>query len=233
MKKNDQNGSNQRRDFLKQFATGAAVLGSGILAAPLAATAAEISSRDLVSDADEWFGKIKGKHRIVFDCTQPHEIMPFAWPKVFLMTNAATGSPGSDCTAVVIFRHNAIPYALNNDLWAKYKLGEMFKINDAENKAPATSNPFWQPKEGTYKAPGLGVVKIGINELQDDGVLFGACDVAMTVYSAVAAMGMNGDPAAIKKEWLAGILPGVQVMPSGVWAVGRAQEHGCSYCFAG
>ena len=232
MKKNDQSGSNERRNFLKQVATGAAVLGTGMLAAPLAATAAMVPSID-TSDADEWFKQIKGKHRMVFDVTQPHEIMPFAWPKVFLMTNAATGSPAGDSTAVVIFRHEAIPYAMNNDLWAKYKFGEMFKINDAENKGPATANPFWQPKEGTYKAPGLGVVKIGINELQEDGVLFGACDIALTVYSAVVAMGSKGDPEAIKKEWVAGLLPGVQPMPSGVWAVGRAQEHGCSYCFAG
>jgi intracellular sulfur oxidation DsrE/DsrF family protein len=31
----------------------------------------------------------------------------------------------------------------------------------------------------------------------------------------------------------AGLLPGIQIVPSGVWAVGRAQEHGCQYCFAG
>jgi hypothetical protein len=55
----------------------------------------------------------------------------------------------------------------------------------------------------------------------------------MTVYSAVSAGQMNLDPVEVKKEWLAGVLPNVQVMPSGVWAVGRAQEHGCAYCFAG
>jgi intracellular sulfur oxidation DsrE/DsrF family protein len=41
------------------------------------------------------------------------------------------------------------------------------------------------------------------------------------------------DAAELKKEWVAGLLPGVQVLPSGVWAVGRAQEKGCSYIFAG
>jgi intracellular sulfur oxidation DsrE/DsrF family protein len=232
MNRNDQVQENQRRGFLKQVATGAAVLGVGMLSAPLNLSADSMPSTNS-SEADEWFRKIKGKHRMVFDVTQPHETMPFAWPKVFLMSNAATGTPETDCNAVVIFRHNAIPYALGNDLWAKYKFGEMFKINDAENKAPATSNPFWQPKEGTYKAPGLGVVKIGINELQNDGVMFGVCDVALTVNSALAAMGMKGDPEAIKKEWVAGLLPGIQLMPSGIWAIGRAQEHGCSYCFAG
>jgi intracellular sulfur oxidation DsrE/DsrF family protein len=44
---------------------------------------------------------------------------------------------------------------------------------------------------------------------------------------------MQKDAAEVKKEWIAGLLPGIQVMPSGVWAVGRAQEHGCTYCYAG
>ena len=63
--------------------------------------------------------------------------------------------------------------------------------------------------------------------------MFCVCDMAITVYTTVVAQGMNLDAAVVKKEWLAGLLPGIQVVPSGVWAVGRAQEHGCAYCFAG
>jgi len=37
----------------------------------------------------------------------------------------------------------------------------------------------------------------------------------------------------VKKDWVANLLPGIQVVPSGVWAVGRAQEHKCAYVFAG
>jgi intracellular sulfur oxidation DsrE/DsrF family protein len=44
---------------------------------------------------------------------------------------------------------------------------------------------------------------------------------------------MNLNAADIKQEWVKGLLPDVEVVPSGVWAVGRTQEHGCSYCFAG
>jgi intracellular sulfur oxidation DsrE/DsrF family protein len=232
MKKNDQPQISQRRDFLKQFATGAAVLGAGMLAAPLPLSAADISSPD-VSDADAWFNKVKGKHRMVFDVTEPHEIFPFAWPKIFLVTNGITGTAENDCGVVVILRHSAIPYAMGNQLWDKYKFGEMFKINDSATKAPATQNPFWQPKPGTYKVPGIGEVQIGINQLQANGVMFCACNMAITVYSAVVAEKTKQDPETVKKEWLAGLLPGVQPVPSGVWAVGRAQEHGCSYCFVG
>jgi intracellular sulfur oxidation DsrE/DsrF family protein len=231
MKKSNQPPLNQRRNFLKQFATGAAVLSTGILTMPLQLSAAGNSSPD-VSDADEWFKRVKGKHKMVFDVTQPHEIMPFAWPRIFLLTNGQTGTPENECGVVVILRHNAVPYALGNSLWEKYKLGERFKINDGETKAPAIRNPFWQPKPGTFKVPGIGEVQIGINELQASGVMFCVCDVALTVNSAVIAGQTNQDAADIKKEWLAGLLPGIQPVPSGIWAVGRAQEHGCSYCFA-
>ncbi len=49
------------------------------------------------ADPDEWFKGVKGKHRIVFDCTEPKEIFPFAWPKIYMLTNAATGGIGCYC----------------------------------------------------------------------------------------------------------------------------------------
>lgn len=231
MQNNNLNPSS-RRDFLGKMAAGAAALGTVSLA-PLKAQAESVLSEYGSVDPEAWFNKIKGKHRIVFDATQPHEIMPFAWPKVFLLTNEATGTPEKDCSVVVVLRHDAIPYALNSDLWEKYKLGELFKANDPLTKQPATRNPFWKPKDGDFKVPGIGNVPIGINQLQDSGVMFCACNMAITVYSAVAADMMKMDAETVKKEWLAGVLPNIQVMPSGVWALGRAQEKGCTYCFAG
>ncbi|MDQ3051539.1 MAG: hypothetical protein M3Q95_11680 [Bacteroidota bacterium] len=53
---------------------------------------------------------------MVFDAPHPHEIFPFAWPKVFLMTNEKTGTPGSDCNAIVVLRHSAIAYAFEDRL---------------------------------------------------------------------------------------------------------------------
>lgn len=223
---------NERRTFLKNFAAGAAVLGSGALASPLQSSAG-VNFPGNVTDADEWFNQIKGKHRMVFDVVRPNELMPFAWPRVFLLTNEKTGTPAKDCSVVVILRHEAIPYSMNDSMWNKYKFGEMFKIDDAKTKVPALRNPFWQPAPGDYSAPGIGNVNIGINELQDSGVMFCACDVALTVYSAVVAGQLKQDAADIKKEWLANLLPKIQSVPSGIWAVGRAQEHGCNYCFTG
>jgi hypothetical protein len=226
---------NRRRRFLGTLLTGVAALGMTSFADPLKLGGEKGiagKSRDF-SDADEWFTRIKGKHRIIFDSTGPKDIFPFAWPRIFLLTNAGTGTPEKDCSIVVVLRHESVPFALQDNLWEKYKFGEMFKVTDPVSKAPSIRNPFWKPAPGTFKVPGFGPVPIGINELQDSGVMFCVCNAAITVYSAVAAGQMNLDPDEVKKEWLAGVLPNVQVMPSGVWAVGRAQEHGCAYCFAG
>ncbi|WP_073405413.1 hypothetical protein [Mucilaginibacter sp. OK098] len=230
--KETQHNPSQRRGFLKQFLTGAAALGAGMLAKPAVVAAAERLASPDISEADEWFKRVKGKHKIMFDVTEPHAIFPFAWPRIFLITNGKTGTPPEECGVVVVLRHSAAAYAMGDKLWEKYKFGEFFKINDADGKAPATHNPFWQPKPGTYKAPGIGEIQIGINELQASGVMFCVCDAALTSLSATIAEKTNQDAAIVKKEWLDGLLPGVQLVPSGVWAVGRAQERGCAYCFA-
>ena len=77
------------------------------------------------------------------------------------------------------------------------------------------------------------MVDIGINELQQSGVQFVVCNAAITVYSAVYAEQNKLNAEEVKKDWEAGLLPGVTVVPSGVWALGRAQENKCAYCFAG
>lgn len=223
-----------RRNFLGALVTGTAAMSMATIAAPLSAGAKSISENLYTNDdPEEWFKKIKGKHKIVFDVTQPHEVFPFAWPRIFLMTNQQTGTPEKDNSVVVVLRHDAIPYAMEDRLWTKYKFGDVFKVTDPATKTSSLRNPFWKPKPGDFKIPGIGNVAIGINELQESGVMFCVCDAALTVYSAAVAEGMKGNAAEVKKDWVSGLLPGIQVVPSGVWALGRAQEHGCGYIFAG
>jgi len=221
--------SMQRRHFLGTLLATASVGAAGLALPVSSVKAAEaLAPAPGGSEFEEWLGKIKGKHRQLFDCPAPKMGLPFAWARVFLMTNAAVGAPESDVTAVMVLRHEGIPLGMESRLWEKYKFGEMFEVSDQETKKPLTMNPFWQPKEGSLPLPGMG-----IDALQKSGVLMGICDMALTVYSQMAGKKMGVDPAEVKKDWVSGILPGIQVVPSGVLAVNRAQEHGCTYCFAG
>jgi intracellular sulfur oxidation DsrE/DsrF family protein len=259
---NTQEQSTHRRGFLGILASGAAALGLTALATPLqlnaqegkkptpapaplkpgaAGTPVPASPLRPKSPADQWFDKLGGTHRVVYDATQPHEIFPFAWPAVFLMTNASTGSPANDCGVIVVLRHNAIGYALKDAMWEKYHLSDLFKANDhgpafqaADGQAASKKrNIFLAPSPGDFKVPGIGALNIGIRDLMGQGVMFCVCNAAMTVFSAVAASQANVKPEEVMKEWTDNVISGIQVVPSGVWALGRAQEHKCAYIFAG
>ncbi len=232
----DQPTPSPRRKFLGTLAAGAAAIGLSSFAAPLAAHAGKFASSENDHtdplDPDAWFDKVKGKHRIVYDVTGPKEghdlIMPFAWSRIFLLTNGNE----KDCGVVMVCRHNGIPFMMEDRLWKKYKLGEVFKINDPGNGAPSLRNMMWKPNPA-FNIPGVGPVPIGIDELQASGVMFCVCNMALTVYSAVVADQMKMTKEDVYKDWVSGLLPNVQIVPSGVWAVGRAQEHKCGYCYAG
>jgi hypothetical protein len=233
MKPNETNEQTNRRNFIGTLATGAAAIGLTTIAPSLNTFAGETKlTSSVTGDPEEMFRKINGKRRVVFDVTQPHEIFPFAWPRVFLMTNEMTGTQAKDSSVVVVLRHSAIGYAMEDRLWAKYNFGEIFKVNDPETGKSSMRNPFWKPKPGAFKVPGVGEVMIGIDQLQASGVMFCVCEVALTVYSSAIAGGMKLDAAEVRKDFVSGILPGIQPVPSGVWALGRAQEKQCAYIFA-
>ena len=212
--------STPRRGFIGRLAAAAMGIGAASLV-PEGAEAGTSAAMDPQLEA--WFGKLKGKHRAVFDAPESNSGFPAIWPRVYLLTTEGS-YPGEGASAMVILRHEALPLAFQDSLWSKYKLGEMFKINSGD--APATANPY-------ATITGLPIPGLGIAELLKTGALIGACDVAMTVYSSGAAKKMGLDPATVKKEWIAGLLPGVQLVPSGVMAVARAQEFGARYIFAG
>ena len=235
MDTNETKEGTNRRNFLGTIATGAAAIGLTSIAPSLSAFAGETKFDPKVyGDPEEMFKKINGKHRVVFDVPGPNGLMPFAWPKIFLLTNAATGTPEKDNSAVVVLRHDAIPYAFEDKIWTKYNFGKVFNAPDPVSKAENSDhNPFWKPKEGDFAFPGIGPVALGISDLQKQGIMFCVCEAAITVYSAAVAQGMKLEAADVRKDWLTGLLPGIQPVPSGVWALGRAQEKGCGYIFAG
>jgi intracellular sulfur oxidation DsrE/DsrF family protein len=214
-----------RREFVGTLSASAATLLAGITTTSFAAPA----DNRLVADAEDWFKKVKGKHRIIYDAPEPHEGFPIIWSWAYYQTNNQTGSPDTELTAVVVLRHNGIPIAMEDRLWEKYKFGEMFKINDNNTKAASVRNPYYDPQGADFPLPGID----GVKKLQARGAMFCVCDLALSVYSGFVAKSMNQNPEDVKKDWIAGLLPGVQVVPSGVWAVGRAQEKGCGYCYAG
>jgi intracellular sulfur oxidation DsrE/DsrF family protein len=219
--------STHRRGFLGTVAAAAAAGLASLTPLALEAQPRRVSVPGTSPDPafEAWLNRITGKHKMVFDAPEVNSGMPVVWPRVWLNGNNDNyGTTDAENSGVVILRHAAIPLAMVDALWAKYKLGEAFSLKDGE--MPATRNIFAKPMP--LPLPGTGV-----EQLLAKGVMFGVCNVALTIYSGAVAQKMGLDPAAVKADWVAGLIPGCQVVPSGVLAVARTQEKGCGYCFAG
>ena len=212
-----------RRDFLQLAATAAAVgLGSALPVGTASAATGE------ATDFTRWLESISGKHRVVLDVREPYDGMAIAWAWVYLFTGPqAYGVKENELGTVMVFRHNAIPFVLEDAMWKKYKLGEYFKINDPQTKAPALRHPY-------YTTPvDADVPDMTLKSHLDRGVKVAACDMAIHYYSGKIAneMGLKHDD--VKKEWMAATLSKISHAPSGVVACQGAVANGCSYVFAG
>ena len=212
-----------RRDFLQMTAVAAAV---GVGAALPAATASAATGD--ATDFTRWLDGISGQHRVVLDVREPNDGMAIAWAWVWLFTGPqAYGVKESDLGTVMVFRHNAIPFVLEDSMWKKYKLGEYFKINDPQTKVAAVRHPY-------YTTPvDANVADMTLKNHIERGVKVVACDMAIHYYSGqiAKAQGLKHDD--VKKEWMEATLPKIAHAPSGVVACQGAVAKGCAYVFAG
>ncbi|EDP70200.1 hypothetical protein FBALC1_11722 [Flavobacteriales bacterium ALC-1] len=220
--------NNSRRQFLGAIALGATASTLGMLSNPIYAKSLAVMKSEL-NDSEKWFKKIKGTHRIVYDGSTPHAGFPIIWNWAYYLSNNGTGTTDEDMTAMTVLRHSAMGLALEDRLWKKYNLGKLFNVIDNSTGEPSLRNPYYEPKDGDFPLPGID----GIKRLQERGAMFCVCDLATKVYSNAVAQQMKLDPAKVYEDWVSGILPEIQAVPSGVWALGRAQENGCGYIFAG
>ncbi len=207
---------NLRRTFFGRLAGVAAIGLSGLLPAR--------SNAQPAHDGTDWPGKLPGRHLQVVDGYEINGGSPLEWAHNFLATDPTPG----EASVVVILRAGALPIALNNAMWEKYKIGESFKIIDPETNAPALKNPFLHPKPGVMRSDAAA-----IDRMLAAGAVIGACEIALRGQAKKLApnAGMSADDTAA--EWIANVVPGVSVIASGVWGVNRAQEAGCTYCTGG
>lgn len=217
----DKDEGTNRRAFLGRAMTASAALGMAVSAGPWReANAAEPQG----GAQDKWLAPLKGKYKQVTDVFEPNDGFGLAYAHTFL----ATQGPNPDAGAVVILRHGGFVLALGDAAWSKYKIGATMNITDPATKAPAVRNPFLRPKPGVLLADDMAV-----DRLLARGVIFGACNVALQVLSGKLSGQASVTPEVALKDWTAAVIPGIHIIPSGVWGVNRAQVAGCTYCSGG
>jgi hypothetical protein len=237
-----------RREFLGQIAASAIVLAGTACATPSAApqtAPAPASPKSVAAGAgqappqpthwdDSWFARLTAKHKAVFDMPEVDEGIAIAHAALWLRgTHDAVGSAYTDMQAVIVIRHAGVIVAFNDAMWAKYELGKEQKVKDEATGKWAVRNPFASPaprnaSDSTARPNNPDRPGSNLAWFAQNGHVLLACDLATRGMSQIIAKKVKGDERTIYEELKANLVAGVILQPSGIYAVHRAQEAGCT-----
>lgn len=220
-----------RRSFLAGVGAGAGALGAGLVSAPsaLAQSAGESNWRPARHPQDDWYDKIPGVHRFVLDSAS---VDGFGWALQFAgnyynANDSAYGLKDSDLAVIIVARHKSTSMGYNDSIWAKW--GKQIS-EQAEYLDPKTKEP---PKVNIYAGPGDGSERSGrMDALIKRGVQFAVCSMSTRGIATRIAKANGLEVDAVVKEITSNLIPNARMVPAGVLAVNRAQEHGYSFIFA-
>lgn len=218
-----------RRNFIGQLAGGAAALAGLTLAPPVFAGESPLARRPDGQWDDSWTAKLDGKKlRTVFDSPQINSALALHQANAVIENyREVAGISEKDLGLVVVIRHRAIPMAFNDVIWQKYEAGVDLKLNDPTTGEPAKRNPFLHVSKDDKK--GLVGADTSLQSLYDRGVIFLGCNNAAMGWAYMLAKKAGTKVEDVRAELKANLIPGMTLLPTGIFAVVRAQNVGCSY----
>lgn len=212
-----------RRKFLAALAAaaGATVVGIVVPRRRMEAAEAPSGTWDLA-----WLDELKGKHRQVFevgkleDVPGPlHVVANYldAWRDAYELEYP-------DINTVLSIAGSGFPINAGDAIWAKYKLSDKWRLGDSGGKEGAMHNVF-------LNAPANDAKRASVKALQARGTIFCQCNFALKAIAREFALASHEKPDTVYDELVAGLNPGVRLVPANTLLVGLAQEHGCAYEF--
>src|SRR5256885_9885469 len=212
-----------RRTFLAAMAAaaGATVLAPFVHGERLDAAAVPKAPWDLA-----WLDQLAGKHRQLFevgnleDVPGPlHVVANYldAWREVYELEYP-------EVNTVVSIAGSGFPINAGDAIWAKYKLADKWHLNDGAGKEGRMHNVF-------LNAPASDAKRASVKALQSRGTIFCQCNNALKAIARELATAHHEQFGAVYDELVAGLNPGVRLVPANTMLVGLAQEHGCAYEF--
>lgn len=221
------NPSSHRREFLTQVAAAAAAVATTACAAPLAAAA--VQARATAPFDDSWTRRVAAaKHRAVMDSPGIDDGLALLHATFFMQGyREQLDVGGNDVVPVVVLRHQGTAIALNDAIWAKYAIGERYKVKDPVTGNDALRNPFIRVSKND-KNP-LVPPDACLEALLASGVVLLACNKAAMRLAGQVAQQFKHDAEEVRAEFRAGLVPGVRLQPSGIYATLRAQDVGCAF----
>ncbi len=226
-----------RRSFLSQLGTGATtVLGAALVggAATLKAQSTGAARPQPTRHAqDAWFDDIPGQHRLLLDTTTPEGLGNGLLYANNFLTSSQTGYglKDSDSAVIIVARHFATVFAYNDSIWAKYgpAMSQRINFNDPQTKQPAKINAY-NSAAAAAALPSMGNT---LDAVSKRGVHFAVCQMATRFFAGGIAQATGGNADAVYKELESNLVPNSHMVPSGIVALSRAQEHGYTFAAVG
>jgi hypothetical protein len=213
------NPRHSRRSFMSVLTS---IAGVTAIHAGATRAAAQVPASSSAPDWDlRWLDDLKAQHKQVFDMadTDPAgEPPPLRLPRNYLDGFRDVYKRAfPEVRTVVGISGRAFPVNASDRLWEKYALGERSKIIDPVTKKPAVRNVFMDDST------------LGVKALQARGTIFWQCNIALNGLAQQLAQARQLPVADVRADLLAGLNPGVRLVPSHVMALGLVQEHGLTY----
>ncbi|MFL5764997.1 MAG: twin-arginine translocation signal domain-containing protein [Bacteroidia bacterium] len=219
--------NNSRRKFLTTALTGAAAFGLSSIPFSLdAETGTEPATKadPLFAESEKLFAAQKGKHKMVFDMWKHTNGAALSWALTLMDTYNEQGIPDKELSIAIVLRYAGGPLALNDTLWAKYEFGKRIELKDPETDQYATRNLYAKcPTEDDDC----------FELFQKRGGLICVCKKGTEHSAESLAEKMKVDKEVMKKEFFDAVLPGIHLVPSGIWAMSRLQDLGFRFVSAG
>ncbi len=237
----------ERRDFLQQLLTaGAAVAGVGLLTGcaatagattgaaaaapgPAAPTSPGPRAPAPQSPWDMSWTQRLGRYKTAYDSPeiQHGAALHFAVASTSGY-KSAMGATDAEITPVLILRHTASVMVLEDAMWKRLALGERHSLKDPTTGEPALRNPFINYKQGDRHST-VGA-SAALDALLQRGAIVLTCNnalmgVAYQLRQKETGLTQETAMAEVRRA----VLPGVYVMPNGIFAVSAAQDAGCHY----
>lgn len=209
-----------RRSFVSVLASlsGFVALDGSLASASAQTTGQRSGQWDLT-----WLDQLTGKHKQAYDYGSfdlAGDSRPLRFVRNYLDTyRDVFGLEFPDMNTAVGISRAAFPMNASDVLWQKYRLGERWKIIDPSTKQPAERNVFL----------GDGASDAGVKALQARGTVFWQCNVALGGIVQELAQATQRPAQDVRTELVAGLNPGVRLVPSHVMALGMVQERGFTY----
>lgn len=220
-----------KRTFVRNILGG---LGIGTIAASVSAPAHGAGTSNwspAQEPQDHWLDQIGGRHRQVFDTISPEGVArALTFTHSFYIANKdAYGIDSNDLGVLMIFRAGSTPFGFNDKIWLKYSIGlaNRTKLVDPITKSAPVINIY----NAAEKATSLPTNGLTLDVLAKMGGQFAICSVASKKLAAVLAKDTGESPESVFAEMQANTVANARMVPAGIVALNRAQEHRFSLCY--